>query len=162
MAVALVAAGCASRPKPHWAASPRNVVEVKSPAPPRTNSVAEPGAEALAHFAAGVSYEANTNHVLALSHFEQAAQADPGNEPLVIELSRQYLARKETQKALDLLKKAAKHPNATAGGFRLAGRGVSKVRQDKSGYRSWSPLDGDVADGFGGLSQSGGDLFANW
>ncbi|MGZ4987817.1 MAG: tetratricopeptide repeat protein [Limisphaerales bacterium] len=113
MAVALVAAGCASRPKAHWAASPRNVVEVKSPAPPRTNSVAEPRAEALAHFAAAVSYEANTNHVLALTHFEQAAQADPGNEPLVIELSRQYLARKETQKALDLLSKAAKHPNAT-------------------------------------------------
>ena len=51
--------------------------------------------------------------MLALSHFEQAAEADPGNEPLVIELSRQWLLLKQTQKALNLLTKAAKHPNAT-------------------------------------------------
>lgn len=113
MAVAVVAAGCASRPNARWTTPPRNVVKVKSPAPPRTNSVADPTTEALAHFAAGISYEANTNHALALTHFEQAAQADPGNEPLVIELSRQYFARKETQKALDLLTKAANHPTAT-------------------------------------------------
>ena len=113
MAVAVVAAGCATRPKAHWAASPRNVVKVSSPAPPRTNSIAEPEAEALAHFATAVSYEANTNHALALSHFELAAQSDPGNEPLVIELSRQYLASNQPQKALDLLTRAAKHPNAT-------------------------------------------------
>src|SRR5262249_20803654 len=60
-----------------------------------------------------ISWEANTNSALALSHFEQAAESDPGNEPLVIELSRQYLSLKQTQKALSLLTKAAKHPNAT-------------------------------------------------
>jgi tetratricopeptide (TPR) repeat protein len=111
---AMVFAGCASRPTPHHHVAPKSVVHIKSPAPATsTNSVAEPSAEALAHFAAGVSYEANTNNVLALKHFEEAANDDPGNEPLVIELSRQYLARSETNKALNLLNRAAKHPNVT-------------------------------------------------
>jgi tetratricopeptide (TPR) repeat protein len=117
MIAAIGIAGCATRssgPTAHRHANAKAVVHIKSPAPAKTNSVAEPTTEALAHFAAGISFEANTNHALALSHFEKAADADPGNEPLVIELSRQYLLHKQTTKALDLLTRAAKHPNATA------------------------------------------------
>ena len=111
---AMVFAGCASRPTPHRHLAPKAVVHIKSTAPaPVTNSVPRPSAEALAHFAAGLSYEANTNHALALQHFEKAANSDPGNEPLVIELSRQYLLHNQTNKALALLTKAAKHPNVT-------------------------------------------------
>jgi tetratricopeptide (TPR) repeat protein len=112
--VAMVFAGCASRPTPHHHVAPKTVVHVKTPAlPVATNHVAEPSSEAFAHFATGISYEANTNSALALQHFEIAANADPGNEPLVIELSRQYLSHNQTNKALALLTKAAKHPNVT-------------------------------------------------
>jgi tetratricopeptide (TPR) repeat protein len=114
MISAMVFAGCATRPAAHHHALPPNIVHIKSPAPAaKPSPTVEPSTEAIAHFAAGVSYEANTNNALALSHFEQAALADPGNEPLVIELSRQYLATKQNQKALNLLTKAAAHPNAT-------------------------------------------------
>ena len=70
-------------------------------------------AEAYAHFAAGVSLELNDQAAEALVEFYQSALDDPGNEPLVIELSRRLLADKQTGKALKLLGRATQFSGAS-------------------------------------------------
>ena len=69
--------------------------------------------EALARFATGLSYELNDKSDLALDEFQRSALADPSNEPLIIELSRRYLRKKQPAKALELLSKSAARPKAS-------------------------------------------------
>lgn len=63
--------------------------------------------DSLAHFAAGVSYALRDDQDLAMDEFYKAALADPRNEPLVIEVSRSFLAKKQAGKAVEVLNKAA-------------------------------------------------------
>ena len=58
--------------------------------------------ESLAHFAAGVSHALNDESDAALNEFYQAALADPTNEPIVIEVSRTLIAKKQSDKAIAL------------------------------------------------------------
>ncbi|HEX4122691.1 MAG TPA: tetratricopeptide repeat protein [Verrucomicrobiae bacterium] len=71
--------------------------------------------EAYARYAAGVSYEKNSEEGQAFSEYDDAALADPANEELVIEVARHNLRDKEIGKALALLDKSAKRPDASAG-----------------------------------------------
>lgn len=63
--------------------------------------------DSLAHFAAGVSYALRDEQDLAMDEFYKSALADPHNEPLVVEVSRSFLAKKQAGKAVLLLSKAA-------------------------------------------------------
>jgi tetratricopeptide (TPR) repeat protein len=74
----------------------------------------EQRAEAEAHFMAGISHELNDAPEAALDDFYQAAQADPGNEPLVLDLSTRFILLKRHDKALALLNKALEQPGASA------------------------------------------------
>ena len=113
----LVLAGC-THPRPlakspsSGKGAPHATVSVPSPIPvpedPPINA-----AEAYAHFAAGVSLELNDHAAQAFQEFYQSALADPGNEPLVIELARRLLVDKEPGKALDLLTRASQFSTAT-------------------------------------------------
>ncbi len=82
-----------------------------SPAPLH---LAKGNPEAFARFATGVTYEENDEEGRAIAQFDQAALADPANEPLVIEVSRNFLKNKETGKALSLLTRSARRPGASA------------------------------------------------
>ncbi len=69
--------------------------------------------ESLARFAAGIAYALNDKSDQALTQFYQSALADPTNEPLVLEVSKDLLSKKQTQKAIDLLSKsAARHDSS--------------------------------------------------
>ncbi|MGA2176972.1 MAG: tetratricopeptide repeat protein [Verrucomicrobiota bacterium] len=70
--------------------------------------------EAFARYAAGVSYELNDEDEQAVQQFDEAALADPANEPLVEELTRRFLRDKQTDKALALLSTSARRPEASA------------------------------------------------
>jgi tetratricopeptide (TPR) repeat protein len=70
--------------------------------------------EAYARYAAGVTYELNEEEDPAVQQFDAAALADPANEQLVEELGRRFLREKQTDKALALLAKSARRPEATA------------------------------------------------
>jgi tetratricopeptide (TPR) repeat protein len=70
--------------------------------------------EAFARYATGVSYEENDEAGRAIAQFDQAAVADPSNEQLVIEVARHFLKDKETGKALSLLTKSARRPDASS------------------------------------------------
>ena len=88
--------------------------------------------EALAHFAAGVSYQLSDQSDSALEQFYQSALSDPGNEPLVVELSRRFLAKKQTQKAIDLLSKSAKRPQASGFVFNMLAHAYLKMGNTNS------------------------------
>ncbi len=70
-------------------------------------------AKAHAHYAAGVIHDLNEQPELALAEFTQAAQADPGNENLTLEVSRRLLQTQQPEKALELLQSAAARPHAS-------------------------------------------------
>jgi tetratricopeptide (TPR) repeat protein len=75
-----------------------------------------------AHYAAGVIAEMDGDTAAALDEYYQAAEADPGNEELVLAVSRRLLQHKQPQKALELLDHAAALPQAS--GALWAGLGV--------------------------------------
>jgi len=107
--------GCATGP-PRSSAAPRGDGSPQEARPARVSvsRQARGNPEALAHFAAGVSYTLNDEDAPALEQFDDAALADPANEPLVLEVARQLLKAKETDKALAVLGKSARHPGASA------------------------------------------------
>jgi tetratricopeptide (TPR) repeat protein len=70
--------------------------------------------EALAHWAAGVSYELSENDDKALDEFDKSAASDPGHEALVLELAQRHLRNHQADKAIALLTESAKRPEASA------------------------------------------------
>jgi len=113
-------------------------------------------AAAHAHYAQGMIYEMNEEPDKALEEFSRAALADPSNEALVLEVAGQYMhgtptptaelsddtaetnnpasplaqAKAQTDrvtKAVELLRKAADEPGASAQVFALLGEGYSRL-----------------------------------
>ncbi len=82
----------------------------------RADEIAVPkgNPEAFARYAAGVSYELNDEEAQAVQQFDSSALADPANEDLVEDLTRRFLHDKQTDKALALLSKSARRPEASA------------------------------------------------
>ena len=97
----LLMAGCATPQKPSAEADADNTVEEQNQA------------EAHAHYAQGLIYEMNDQGDLAMEEFSKAALADPANEELVLNLARRYTQAKQPEKALEILRAAAKVPGAS-------------------------------------------------
>lgn len=117
----VLVSGCATVVKPPVAVSSNSDADSQDenriaddPADPPPLHLAKGNAEAFARFAAGVSYEKNDEEGRAIAQFDDAALADPANEELVIEVARHFLKDKEIGKALALLTKSAKRPDASA------------------------------------------------
>lgn len=70
--------------------------------------------ESLAHYAAGVTYEWNDEDEKAVAQFAASANADPSNERLVLKVAERYLKEQRPNKAIDLLRKSARRPEASA------------------------------------------------
>jgi predicted Zn-dependent protease len=83
-----------------------------------SQSSARGNPEALAHYAAGVSYEWNDEDALAVKQFDDAALADPSNEGLVIKVAQRFLKNKQPDKAVTVLAKSARRSDAS--GFLLS------------------------------------------
>jgi tetratricopeptide (TPR) repeat protein len=73
----------------------------------------EKRAEAHAHYAAGVIREMNNEQSAATEEYYQAVVLDPGNEDLVLEVSRRLLQAKQPERALALLLRATAQPDAS-------------------------------------------------
>lgn len=73
--------------------------------------------EAHAHYAQGMIFEMDQQGDQALQEFTQSALDDPSNEELVLDLARRYSGMKQPEKALELLKAAAKVPGASTAIF---------------------------------------------
>jgi tetratricopeptide (TPR) repeat protein len=70
-------------------------------------------ARAHAHYGAGVIHELDEQTDLALEDYFQAAAEDPDDEALVLEVSRRFLQKRQAEKALELVTRAAARPNAS-------------------------------------------------
>jgi tetratricopeptide (TPR) repeat protein len=117
-------AGCATSSRPPAASrSAPAASAVRNPASedlmaedlPDTSSPAAVGnPAALAHYAAGVSYEWNDEDELAVKQFYESALADPSNEHLIIKVAQRFLKNKQVDKAVTVLAKSARRPGASA------------------------------------------------
>ena len=117
-ACGLLAAGCktwtatAQSPRsdpPELLQFLRRLVGVESKVVPEKLPV-----EALAHYAEGVSHDADKEYDQALESYRKAALADPSYEPLVMEVARRSLVSGNTESAIEVLLKAAQFPSASA------------------------------------------------
>ena len=101
----LLASGCNSNPALSQKTSALQSVPVRNSLNSSHDDSAENRAEALARFAAGLSYEFNDQSDLALEQFYRAAQADPRNEQLALELSQRLSRKQQFDKAIERLNK---------------------------------------------------------
>jgi tetratricopeptide (TPR) repeat protein len=71
-------------------------------------------AGAHAHYAQGVLEELSGHTEASLEQYQQAAELDPGNEELVVQVARRWLLRGKPERALDILKLGVAEPGSTA------------------------------------------------
>ncbi len=108
--------GCAGGP-----AVGRGKSGAQAPATSPTNAVAAGGLNtaeqatvtAHAHYAQGTILDLAGDPEAALQEFSLAAQADPANEQLVMDLARRYLQRSRPEQALEILLRATARPKAS-------------------------------------------------
>ncbi|MBI5385657.1 MAG: tetratricopeptide repeat protein [Verrucomicrobia bacterium] len=108
--------GCqtAGRAKPVKALSVSAATNTVAGPPPLDPRAFERRAEADARFLAGVSHELNNEPEQAVEEFFKAALADPGNEPLVLDLTTRFVFLKRYDQAAEVLAKALQQPGASA------------------------------------------------
>ncbi len=78
-------------------------------------------AKAQAHYAAAIVHELNERHDLALAEFRKAAEANPEDEELTLEVSRRLLQNKKPELAQELLLAASARPEASGAIFARLG-----------------------------------------
>ena len=90
---------------------------------------AERRAEAHAHYAAGVVREMNNDKQGATEEYCQAALLDPGDEELILDVSRRLLQDKQAERALEVVKRAAAQPDASGQVYARLGLVYSQLGQ---------------------------------
>lgn len=70
-------------------------------------------AKALAAFSAGIIEQSQAQPEAALEMFTRSLENDPANEPLAVEVGRGYLAREQTGRAIEVLRRSAAQPRAS-------------------------------------------------
>src|SRR5262245_115607 len=116
--VMVALAGCASSPKTSSAkATPKAKPAAKAkPAPTKESEypeLSEATIQSYAHFATGLSLDMRDEPTSALEEYEKAANANPGEEPLVLDVARRLLRTKQGDRAIALLNKAAAQPGSS-------------------------------------------------
>ena len=107
---ALLLTGCRAAPVAKSAPGTKSA-EYAGTQPAAENRLLMTEAEAHAHYATGVIHELNDEADAALEEFYHAAQKDPGNDELVLEVSQRFLQNNQPGRALELLQAAVKRPN---------------------------------------------------
>jgi tetratricopeptide (TPR) repeat protein len=108
----LLMAGCGSAPAPKGVGQKDKPVAAIKRQPGDDRSV-ERRAEAHAHYSTGVIREMNGDQQAATDEYYQAAELDPGDEELVLEVTRHLLQAKQPERALEIVKRAAARPDAS-------------------------------------------------
>ena len=111
----VVLAGCATGQRTSAGNSPG---KTKSSAKSSKNDAAYPEAseealESYAHYATALSLDMRDDPSGALDEYIKAAEANPKEEPLVLDVARRLLRTKQNDRAVALLNKAAAQPNSS-------------------------------------------------
>jgi tetratricopeptide (TPR) repeat protein len=107
--------------------------------------------EALAHYAAGISYEWNDEDERAVDQFDESALADPSNEYLVIKVAQRFLKNKQVDKAVTVLASSARRRDASAlllSWLARADLQAGKIRQALAASRRSIQRQPDAFDGY--------------
>ena len=112
-AIGVLVAGCRAPHRQTVASGSPNAVEGQS-SDPDSNDIAE----AHAHFAMAVIHELNDESSEALTEYYEAAAKDPGNDQLVMDVTRRLLRASQPEKALELLNRATRRPDACSAPLR--------------------------------------------
>lgn len=110
LAVALT--GCASSQKETNAKvppSPKSSAKKDAAFP----ELSEHAIQSYAHYATGLSLDMREDPTSALEEYEKAANANPGEEPLVLDVARRLLRTKQGDRAIALLNKSAAQPGSS-------------------------------------------------
>ena len=111
VAVSILATGCGPVPARKGPPQPDAGIVALRRERPSQHSMQQ-RAEAHAHYAAAVIREMNDQPQAALDEYCQAAQLDPEDESLVLEVSRRLLHSKQPERALEIVKRATTRPGA--------------------------------------------------
>ena len=116
-ALAGLLAGCTSNGGRTGSALPKTAANPDEPAAldrsPVSEAELERRVQAHAAYAAGLVAQDNNANDQGLTYFAKAAAADPGNEPLALEVARRYLERKQGDQAVAVLKRTVAQPGST-------------------------------------------------
>jgi len=123
-----LAAGCGSVPESGSPAPGKRSANAARSAKAAARSF-ERAVEAHARYAAAVIQEMNGETQLAEEGYYQAALQDPGDDTLTLAVSERFLRRQQTQRALEVMLRAAEQPDAS--GRVYARLGEIYVRLDK-------------------------------
>jgi tetratricopeptide (TPR) repeat protein len=137
-AQSLVLTGCSTRSHPH-AKVPTSPTTKGSPAQKverLSDGDMERRIRAHAHFAAGLAHDLDGKPDKALEDYYQAALADPGYEPTVLESSRRFLHSKQYDKAIQVLKKAAALPDAPGNIFAWLGLAYAQAGKKEDAIKA--------------------------
>lgn len=69
--------------------------------------------KSYAHFASGLSFDMREDSGAALEEYAKAAEANPKEEALTLEVARRFLRGKQNDRAIDLLLKASAQPTSS-------------------------------------------------
>ena len=108
----LLMTGCGSAPA-HKGAGQEDKPAAAIKRQPGDDRSVERRAEAHAHYSTGVIREMNGDQQAATDEYYQAAELDPGDEELVLEVTRHLLQAKQPERALEIVKRAAARPDAS-------------------------------------------------
>jgi tetratricopeptide (TPR) repeat protein len=126
-AVALLAAGCASPPRKEPEA---RKAKPAADADLLADKAADERIEAYARFASGIVFEMRDQPEQALEEFYKAANADPSNESLALEVSRRLLRARRTEQVVELLTKVTARGEASAAAHALLGQAYAQLEKN--------------------------------
>jgi tetratricopeptide (TPR) repeat protein len=124
---------------------------------PKEEATLEQRVDGLTHYAVGIADELNNRPKQATDQFLAAAQADPNEEGLVLEVARRLIREQRNKDAIALLQKASARPNPPGSTFALLGlayiqagdtnlaiaanqQSIKKAPDNLAGYQNLSTL----------------------
>ncbi|MBI4664591.1 MAG: tetratricopeptide repeat protein [Verrucomicrobia bacterium] len=138
---ALLANGCSTpsgqqRPVSASKSLPAKGPGTGNPAASRERLDEEIPVEALAHFAAGLTYDLNGQTELAIEEYSQSALANPSHEPVVIEAARRHLRARKPEQAIEILRKATDSASASGSLYAWLGLACGQAGQTEAAIRA--------------------------
>lgn len=132
--ISVLLAGCSTMPSSE--ASRGAVAGKESGKAASAPEVDKKRVEAYAHYLQALIYDLDEKPDEALAEFTQAALNDPGNEDLVLELTRRQIQRQQLDDALKVLQRATAVPGASGEIYARLGLVYSQMGRNEQGVEA--------------------------
>ena len=136
---ALWAAACSTPQRPPSTAAQKTRPVAEKPAAKSKSTTAQDQpipVQAIAHYAAGLTYDLNGQAELAMNEYSAAALANPSHEPVVVEAIRRFIRARKPDKAIEILTRATASPNASGALYSWLGLAYGQAGQTALAIRA--------------------------